>query len=141
MRVYLASSFKLMDWVKAVRWEMEKVGIEITVVWWETNFKSALGEMTDDEWYSRPEIERIRKRNFQGIDDADALVLVCDPIAPCKFNGANVEVGYALGKGKPVYSIGALERSGMYQEVIRCSSPTAVINDLLSPNTDRGDDQ
>lgn len=115
MRVYIASSFDNKVVVEAVADVMMDAGHTVTVVWWTTDFKTALGEMPDEEWYRHPKIASVRWRNFLGIDDADALIIVSPKKR--KYNGANVELGYAIAKKKIVVAYGELERCAMYQGV------------------------
>lgn len=129
MKIYLASNFSLVEKVKLLADYLEDNGHEIIVKWWTTDFKKALGEMTDAEWYKKPEIKEISDRNFKGIDCADLLIIVASGI-PQKFIGANIEVGYAIAKGKPVFSFGNLERSGMYHQVLQHNGLTALMESL-----------
>ncbi len=50
-------------------------------------------------------------------DRAEAVILVCPDDSPHRFTGANIEVGYALAKGKRVLVLGMLARSAMYASV------------------------
>lgn len=119
MKVYLASSFDLKGDVMWLTKRLEEEGHEITVKWWRRDFKQAMGIVCDNSWYSFPEIKEILERNFEGIDNSDVLILVCPLQYSMKFNGANVEVGYALAKGKRVLSFGMIERSAMYWAIER----------------------
>ena len=131
MKIYLASSFELMTRVRVLAHVLEESGHEITRKWWERDYKTTLGEMGDEEWYSREEVRGVCKANFDAIDHADAVILVCPVGEPRKFNGANVEVGYAIAKGKRVLSFGALERSGMYSPVKRCTTREELFASLM----------
>lgn len=122
MWIYLASSFKLATRVEHLATALELSGHKITRKWWKRDFKTTLGEMSDEEWYAREEVRDVCKANFDAIDRADVVILVCPIQEPTKFNGANIEVGYAIAKGKLVLSFGALERSGMYSPVKRCAT-------------------
>jgi nucleoside 2-deoxyribosyltransferase len=115
MKFYLASSFKN---AKKVNWIAEYLlscGHKITTVWWHTDFKQVI-DKSDADWYNDEQVKAISKRNFDGITAADALILV-GTNEPCKYNGANIELGYALALGKECYSVGCLERSAMYVPV------------------------
>jgi nucleoside 2-deoxyribosyltransferase len=128
MEVYLASKFNLAKRVKRIATMLQSEKIGITVKWWEKDFKKI--DLPDDEWYKLEIIKQIKERNFNGIDKSDAVILICPINKTTKFNGANIEVGYALGKGKPVYSVGKIERSGMYYDVIKCESAYELISKL-----------
>ncbi len=120
MKFYLASSFKNVKQVKELATEIEARKHIITCRWWLCDYKVALGKVEDDIWFSQPIIRTIYRRSHKAIEDADILILVAPK--PCKFNGANIEVGIALGLHKPVICFGKLERSAMYEPVIRCST-------------------
>jgi nucleoside 2-deoxyribosyltransferase len=117
MKFYLASSFDLVERVKKVAEILRKHGHEITCEWWVRDYKDMIW-MSDDEWYEHFKVQEISKRNFDAVSKADVLLLVAGD-TPRKFNGANIELGYALALGKPCYSIGKLERSAMYVSVRR----------------------
>lgn len=120
MRFYLASAFKHKAAVRSLAEALESRGHEITCRWWLCDFKVALGIENDDEWFSKPIIRTIYRRSHKAIEDADILILVAPKKS--KFNGANIEVGIALGLHKPVISLGELERSAMYEPLIRCKT-------------------
>lgn len=122
MKIYLASSFSLSNAVETLSNLLEAKGHIITVKWWHKDFKKAFGTISDNEWYNLPKIKMICERNFRGIDKADILILFAPTIEAKKFNGANIEVGYAIGKGKRVLSVGKIERSAMYLPIERCGN-------------------
>lgn len=135
VKIYLASSFDLKDKVGKIcsyleNFDIKKNKIEITSRWWEFGDKKKFKYMSDDEWYQLPMIEEVYSRAFKGIEEADALILVCPDDKTKKFNGANVELGIALAEGKKILSIGKLERSGMYKDVIRCKGVADIIDEL-----------
>ena len=118
MKFYLASAFKYTDAVKQLAERLEARGHTITCRWWMKDFKVALNIEDNDEWYSQPIIRTIYQRSFKAIQDADILILVAPK--KTKFNGANVEVGIAQGLHKPIICYGKLDRSAMYEPLIRC---------------------
>ena len=132
LKIYLASSFSLVERVKWVCEYLEMYGHEVTVKWWEKDFKTAFGNVTDDFWYGIPGIKEIHDRNFKGIDDADVLILIAPKTEPRKFNGANIEVGYALARGKRVMAFGNIERSAMYWAVEPHTHINYIVNALKS---------
>jgi nucleoside 2-deoxyribosyltransferase len=117
-RIYIASAFRFSESVKALAQELENRGHVITCRWWLKDYKEALDIDDDEIWFSQPIIRTIYLRSFKAIETADMLILVADE--KTKFNGANIEVGIALGQHKPVIYLGELERSAMYEPVIRC---------------------
>jgi nucleoside 2-deoxyribosyltransferase len=135
LRVYLASSFELKDRVQRISDLLEERGIGITRKWWLKDYKRAFGKIADDEWYSNDEVQSVSRKNFEAIDQAHAVILVSDDKTSRKFVGANIEVGYALAKGKLVFSVGALERSAMYVPVERHAAIDTVIKVLENPLT------
>lgn len=124
MKLYLASKFELSDVLNVLTEELKQAGHEITVIWWTSGAK--LMEMSDEEWYKHPRVKYVFERDLEGVKNANAVILVC-PSTPSKFNGANIEIGYAMALGKPCLSIGSLDRSAMYLPLIKCSG----ILDLL----------
>ena len=120
MKIYLASSFdkESKQMVKDLSTELKARGHTITCEWWHVDYKSALEIEDDEEWYSHPMTRTIYQRSFKAIIDADMLILVAPKKK--KFNGATIEVGIALGNYKPVVCFGQLERSGMFEPIIRC---------------------
>lgn len=120
MKVYLASSFNLANRVEAVANQLKSLGHTITLEWWHTDLKRL--EMSDDAWYDFSVIEDVYNRNLKAINEADVVILIAPEERPKKFNGANIEIGYAIANNKPVYSVGKLERSAMYAPVEKYSS-------------------
>ncbi len=118
-KLYLASSFKYASLVAKLSKMLEAEGYEITQKWWLKDYKQIA--VPDGEWYNREDVKAIFQRNFESIKKADALVLVSVLDEEPKFNGANVELGYALALGKSCLSIGTLCRSAMYVPVNQCS--------------------
>lgn len=134
MKIYVASSFSLIDKVEAVVKELESVGHEITIKWWARAFnipseglvhtielKKRYANLKPQDFYARPECKWSYETDFIGVKDADILVLVVDDI-PRAYNGANIELGIALSDNKRCYSIGNLENSALYYPVIKCKS-------------------
>lgn len=132
MKIYIASSFKLIDKVKAVCDWLEYEGHEITEKWWSrpytiksigtihtTDLKKIYDGLESDEFYSKPETKSSFELDFVGVKNADAFVFVADD-KPRKFNGANIELGIAIGRGIPCLALGELENSVLYFPVIRC---------------------
>ena len=114
LKVYLASSFDLKGKVQQISDRLEASGIVITRKWWFTDYKKTLGEIPDEEWYREEKVHWVSQENFKAIDQAEAVILVCPDDSHHNFTGANIEVGYAIAKGKRVFSLGALGRSAMY---------------------------
>jgi len=120
MKVYLASSFDLIRKVKAIAETLKEKGHTVTVEWWHRDYKKL--PLADVDWYEDIKVKAISKRNFQGIREADIFVLVAPTTTSKKFNGANIELGYALALEKPCFSVGHLQRSAMYVSVTKCDS-------------------
>lgn len=125
MKVYLASSFDLIKKVDALAKVLREKGHTVTVEWWRKDFKKL--PLADVDWYEDARVTAISKRNFKGIREADIFVLIAPTLARKKFNGANIELGYALALGKPCYSVGRLQRSAMYVPVTKCDSIEEVL--------------
>lgn len=132
MKIYLASSFDQKDKVERISKILEDLGHEIVVKWWYIDFKEKVNINDDDEWYDHPDIKMVKERNYKALLESDACILVCPDDKPKAFNGANLEIGFALGKGIPCFSIGKQARSGMYGDVKRSSNINELIKNLQS---------
>jgi len=125
MKIYLASSFRYIPQVKDLQEYLiteasDRSQHEIVCEWWHTDYKLELKAQSVNEWFANPVIKVIYQRSLQAIRECDLLILVTPEVT--KFNGANVEVGIALALGKPVIAFGKLEKSGMYEPLVRCST-------------------
>lgn len=121
MKIYIASSFQFTDAVRTLACALGARGHMITCKWWLVDYKVALDIESDEKWFSQPIIRTIYRRSFKSIEDADLLILVAPKVPKrTRFNGANIEVGIALGMNKPVICLGELDRSAMYEPLIRC---------------------
>ncbi len=143
MKIYVASSFKLVENVKSAVEALEKAGHEITVKWWDRMYdipgerdqvatmelKARYEGLSPDEFYERRETFVSFASDYWGVKEADVFLFVADSV-PRKFNGANVELGIAISDRKPCFSIGELETSVLYYPVIRCSDIGEVIRIL-----------
>ncbi len=125
MKVYLASSFELIRKVEAIAKTLRDKGHTVTVEWWHKDYKKL--PLSDSNWYEDARVKAISERNFRGIREADIFVLVAPTLRGKKFNGANIELGYALALEKPCYSVGRLQRSAMYVPVTKCDSIQEVL--------------
>jgi len=128
MKVYLASSFELKDRVEELCVILEQNGHEITMKWWHYDYKQI--DVPDETWYCLEKVKQISQRNFEGIKNADALVLV-SARTPRTFNGANIELGYAIALGKKCYSLGKLQRSAMYVPIFQCMDTEDLLRCLV----------
>lgn len=143
MKIYIASSFRLLGRVVWLADELEKMGHEITVKWWAreyeipgerkpvktTELKERYEFMGPDEFYARPETRLSYEADFKGVKDSQALILMADD-EPRKYNGANIELGIAIGDNKPCFSLGALENSVLYYPVIKCRTFLELLSHL-----------
>ena len=143
MKFYLASSFKLIDKVQEVCEAIEGYGHSITVKWWSREYDipnegkvntivlhNRYESMTYEEFYNRPETRRSYLDDFKGIVQADIFIFVADEI-PRKYNGANVELGIALANNLMCFSIGNLELSPLYYDVLRRNSIEDILKELF----------
>lgn len=115
--VYIASSFGLADRVQRVCDALVSAGHRVPDRWWNENVKTM--DLPDDEWYGHPEVVAMAERHWNSIEECDTYVLVCPPSEAKKFNGANIELGYAHANRLDCYSVGAVERSAMYVPLTR----------------------
>lgn len=133
MELYLASHFDLVDTVQVICEILEEEGHTILVKWWSThgfNMWDKKVALDSDAFYADPICEKIYEIDFNGVKNADALVLVGGVLDPVPFNGANIELGMALAYGKPCYSIGKLKSSAMYYPVIKCKNTDELVRAL-----------
>lgn len=127
MKFYLASSFSLIDHVDYICNALETEGHEVTVKWWKRiELKNKFQVLEPDDFYDEPECRFAFTRDFKGIAEADALIMIAAK-EPRSYNGANIEIGIAYGLGKPVFSLGNLTNSALYLGVTRCKT----IEDIL----------
>ena len=128
MKLYLASKFAMKDKVDTLSKFLQLKGHQITCIWWEDDVKRI--RSTDKEWYQLPIIKYICSRDFQGVDNADALILISNKDEPMSFNGANVELGYALAKNKKVIIFGKVDRNALYSNCIFCDDLYSLLSIL-----------
>lgn len=133
MKVYVASSFSLIPKVEKVVAELEKAGHKITVKWWAREYeiegehihtqilKKVNNSLSTAEFYSKPETKFSFDADVQGVKDADIFIFVAQDKRRA-YNGANVELGIALGQGIPCFALGLLDLSVLYYPVIHCES-------------------
>jgi hypothetical protein len=125
---YIASSFDLTDRVEKVYQALTDAGYEVPDIWWHRDLKG-IG-LPDEEWYQHPYVVTIANRHWNSIENVDVFVLVAPEEQPKKYNGANIELGYALGNGLDCYAVGELERSAMYEPVTRLDSVEELVDEL-----------
>lgn len=119
LRFYLASAFELAQKVQGIAECLEERGHLVPVRWWDLEgeaHKKKTALITEAAFYQSRAVQATAARNFGGVASCDALILVTDGPAR-KFNGAAVELGYALAHGKPCYAYGQLDRSAMFAHV------------------------
>jgi len=137
--IYLASSFKLVDRIESVCEVLEKNGHAVPDKWWRNNrLADKHPDAGTDAYYDHPEVSEVACQHYQNIQECDVFVLVCPDNEPRKFNGANIELGYAYAHGLDVFAVGALERSAMYVTpegvpINRVDSMPELVDELRSP--------
>lgn len=134
-RVYLASTFKMADWIPAVEGILKVAGWEIIDCWWLNDEKGNLPQDVRG-FYGKPVVQAIAARHWQAIKDADALVLFAHPDEWTRFTGAAVEFGYAHALGKPVVVYGKAKLSAMWAPAIHCLSPAEFMQVMVDLNYD-----
>lgn len=120
MKIYIASKFALKNRVIETYRFLQSYGHQITCIWWDDDIKRIGG--SDKDWYNLPIVKYICDRDFKGVDNADILILVADTEKTMCFNGANVELGYALAKNKKIYIFGKVDRNALYSNCIIINS-------------------
>lgn len=112
MRFYLASKFAFVEDLKKIVEILELRGHTITCKWWTfPDIKSM--SVSDKEWWDLSITYSYMSRDLAGIDNCDIFVLVSKD-TPQSFNGASLELGYALAKDKLCFIIGKIDRCAMY---------------------------
>lgn len=132
-RIYLASSFSLKDRVQHVYNTLTDAGHRVPDIWWDESREQAdlkVIDVPDDEWYRHPAVQKRAARHWTYIDATDVFVIVAPPEGTKKFNGANIELGYAIATGSACYSVGRLERSAMYEPVRQLDDAAALVDAL-----------
>jgi nucleoside 2-deoxyribosyltransferase len=129
MRLYLASSFDCAALCLATQKAVEARGHTVPDVWWNVKTKDDFKKASESEFYDSHIVKAIAVRHWRTIDSCDAVILVSDD-AKRQFTGANVEVGYAIGKGIPVLIVGPVKRSAMYCPATRCADVVELLNAL-----------
>jgi len=130
--IYIASSFSLIDRVSLIAERIENLGHTIAVKWWDrswdipgegevhtTDLKERYKDLDPDEFYNKPACKIAYESDVEGVKACDVFLFVAGD-EPRAYNGANIELGIALGAGKPCYSIGTLATSALYYAVYRC---------------------
>ena len=99
-RIYIAATLPLLPFVKELADGLRAEGLEVVSSWHEGEPTiEAEGVMSVDRQ------TEIAAQCFGDIDKADALVLLFGE--PTERHGSFVELGYALGRGKPTVAISA----------------------------------
>ncbi len=131
LKIYIASSF---DFVEGIKTEVipalqNELGdnLIITRDWWANNVDlQAKHDNTDfKSFLSHPFTRLLCECDFTAIDDSD-IVIIYNPRVKKQLTGANIEAGYAWGKGKTVILFGWFKKSAMYSRGI----PIDTISDL-----------
>jgi len=127
VKIYIASSFSLIDKIERVVAALEEAGHEIMVKWWTRyDLKKKFEVLDPDEFYAEAECAYAYERDFNGVMLSDVLLFVADD-EPRYYTGANVELGIALGNSIRCMSIGALRNSALYYNVYRAKDMDDVL--------------
>lgn len=135
-RVYVGSSFSLKDRVQRVYETLTEAGHNVPDVWWDESREQAdlkVIDVPDEEWYEHPTVQQRANRHWRWIDECDVFVIVAPENRTKKFNGANIELGFAIASGSDCYSVGRLERSAMYEPVTQLDSAEDLAAELGTP--------
>jgi len=131
MKIYIASSFSLLDDIESLVYQLELEGHEICVKWWtRIELKHKFAPLEPDTFYNEPECKYAFERDLQGIKDCDCLIFYADHDNERKYTGASVEIGIAIALNKPVYSLGRIQNSAMYYPLIRCKNRYELFKNL-----------
>jgi nucleoside 2-deoxyribosyltransferase len=128
MKIYLASKSTMEKQVREVSEELKKQGHQMTVEWWDFPKARNIVAENDELWFQHKHIQWICDRDLKAVESADILILVANADEETRFDGANVELGYAMALGKPCISVGKITRSAMYAQIHRCGSITELVS-------------
>lgn len=120
--VYIGSSIKFKDICDNLSRDLFiKFGIKTVRKWWISYTKEIdkFAKFTNEEFMNHPQVRAIGDSDFRAIEKSDFVVIVVQN--GYKLTGGYVELGYALGKGKPVYILGEPKKSAMFSSCIRIS--------------------
>lgn len=98
---------------------LEARGHVVAVKWWNLEgeaHKAKTAPISESQFYGSDAVQATAARDFGGVATCDVLVIITDGPAR-KFNGASVELGYALAMGKECFALGTLDRSAMFAHV------------------------
>ena len=138
MKVYIASSFSLLFKIREVEQVLENAGFTVICKWWtgldfipseRKTLKEYAKHANSSDFYSHSSCKSAYERDFQSVKDADIFIFVADDVARA-YNGANIELGIALGDNKPCFSIGKLENSALYYPVVKCLDSRELLTKL-----------
>jgi nucleoside 2-deoxyribosyltransferase len=117
--VYIASSSQFIGKCKQLAQTLQlKYRMNITRKWWEHYLSDAsdFKDISNREFLAHPHVEMVRELDFKAVRDADLVIVIVED--QYKLTGAMVEIGYALGIGKPVIVFGKAKRSAMLSSCI-----------------------
>lgn len=118
-KIYIASSFDLIDKITKVCHVLEEHGHEVLVKWWtRLDLKKKFEELTEEEFYDEWENQNAFEMDLNGVMACDVLLFVADD-EPKYYGGADVELGIAIGNHKRCMVLGKLRKSAMYYPVYR----------------------
>lgn len=137
-KIYIASSFSLVNKVQMLSNLLEIEGHSITVKWWAreyeiegehihtTDLKVTNDNLDRDIFNNLKETQTSYWDDLNGVLNCDAFIFLADD-KQRKYNGASVELGIALGHFKASFLLGELENSVLFSQLIYCED----IPDLL----------
>jgi len=137
MKIYLASSFVLVEKVEKISKLLEENKFEVLCKWWTgLDYIPTEGKLLSDmrnedikEFYSHPATENAFNRDKKAIQECDVFIFVADDkIIP--YNGANVEFGIAVANSKLCLSVGKLKNSAMYYPLIQLDTIPELLTTL-----------
>jgi len=139
VKIYIASSFTMVDDVEALAKTLELHGHSITVKWWTreyeiegehihtTELKVTNDNLDRDTFNNLNETTRSYWDDLNGVLDCDVFIFFAET-NPRKYNGASVELGIALACFKPCFLLGELENSVLFSQLIHCDTVKELLN-------------
>ena len=132
MKIYLAAQYRRKEEMKVVRRLLHEAGHICTSSWLkephDANITMDQCTTEDLRFFAEQDLDDIRRSDI-------FVIFSVDPLLPTVRGGRHVEMGYALGLGKPVYVVGPKENIFYYLPGLK---HFACISDLISGIKEEG---
>ena len=137
MKIYLASRYSRRIELMGYRHELQSIGHKVTSRWLDLDHQDASWRATMSDDVSTDNAAELRCKfateDFNDVLAADVLIAFTEsPSSNSGRGGRHVELGIAIGRGKPVYVVGHRENIFCWLGLVRFhESFQSVIADLM----------